>query len=130
MTDQTSAVPEWQAGQRVAFDHKMIKTIERVTPSGMPVVDGRKYNRNGEAREKTTNLWGRRHWIAPLTPDLEAQIVRLDGWRRAVNAAFDEVEKAEKWLRANNSRPPSEDAIATAERLAAAISTILGERVA
>lgn len=89
---------EWTVGQRVLLTARFdwlsrgtVEMVERVMPSGMPVVKGQTYRRNGAGRGENRNR------IAPLTPEKEREIAeaaRLQKARGQWEDAVDRIRKA------------------------------------
>lgn len=99
----------WTVGQRVAVGDDIL-TVERVTPSGMPVVSGKMYGKNGRTR-------GSRSWprdcVVPLTTELEAEITERKAiitqsvrWRKLCGAVARNLPQwgRDAWITADQLR--------------------------
>lgn len=110
---------EWKVGERVARlngrgDLLGTALVERVTPSGLPVVGGVTYRKDGDARGR--HRWSS-SWIKLMTPEYEAELaaeLREDAAWRAWSSAASLVSR----------RTLSPEAL---ERLAAAITAELAK---
>jgi hypothetical protein len=114
----------WQVGQSAVIDRRQIVTIERVTASGLAIVAGRKFSRDGKEITKST-IWDRSR-LEPMTPDIESEIDLVRRGNDAKSEAYKAIVAADKWLRTalgfpNERRVPDAATVVTAERLAVAL---------
>lgn len=62
----------WRPGQSVILDGEVTE-VERVTPAGWPVVEGRRFGPDGEERKKHYG-WGPRPQLRSATPEAVAEL--------------------------------------------------------
>lgn len=119
---------EWNVGQTAIINRQQIVTVERVTSSGRAVAGGRTFDVDGTERAGGDRF--RRARLEPLTPEIQAEIDLVDRGRKASNKAAAAVSAAEKWLQQSfgswGRRVPEAEDVEMAERLAAAIGSIMG----
>ena len=123
-------MPNWTPNQRVARDRTWIVTIDRVTQSGRAIIGDVTFDPNG--LERSSGDPYHRSRIEPLTPQIEAEIAlraRCSRVRMETRAA---LGAAETWwgnmFGGLRQRIPSIEEVNRAERLAAAIRSILEEK--
>jgi hypothetical protein len=118
----------WTVGQRAVINRNTVVTVDRVTPTGRPVVGNRTFDVNGIERVKG-NPW-RRPILEPLTAEIEAEMDLARRADRASEAVHDALEVADRWVRDNlsawNNTSPNVADVDRAERLAAAIRAVMG----
>lgn len=121
---------QWKVGQRAVISRTRVVTIERVTPAGRVIADGRTFNADGS--ERSSGAPYNRPKLEPFTPEIQAEMDLVIRGRKAANEAIVAVEMAEKWLRrtfsswGGRSVPDAED-VEKAEKLTAAIQQVLGD---
>jgi hypothetical protein len=117
----------WTIGQRCVINRDRIVTVERITPSGRVVADGRLFNADGTERRPTGRL--RRDRLEPLTPEIEAEVALRERAQDAYTEADKEVARAVKWMDSlfgwGRYKDRSADEVAKVETLAAAIRSVL-----
>jgi len=67
---------EWKEGQLVVLSYRgqrTLRTIERVTPSGLAVINGSKFGPSGRERGSARRVVSTQG-ISPASPELEAQV--------------------------------------------------------
>ena len=116
----------WRAGQRATIDRQRVVTVERVTPAGRAVVDGRIFEIDGI--ERTSGR--RRLKLELLTPEIQAEMDLIIGSQRVFGEAARLMDVAAKWLSAVYSpwrrRTEAED-VNRAEKLIVALREVMGE---
>ena len=123
---------KWFVGQEVSIDGRKIGTISHVTPKGRATVNNIVYDQDGWERE-AGSISTPRNKIEPLTPEIKAQIEVYLRSKAARYASKEAVREATRWLEKHFIVTPFRGEIASvadvekAERLAAAITEILGE---
>ena len=116
----------WTPGQKAVINRERVVTIDRVTPSGRAIVGDRTFEVDGIERCKSYP----RDRLAPLTPDIQAEMDLVTRGRVVNECAFRAIDDAERWRRqAFTSRghwavPTAED-VDRAWRLVDAIREIL-----
>ena len=89
-------VSKWYPGQTAVIDRSRIVTIERVTPKGYAIVEGRRFS---PLDEKHVSAYCGKEKLEPLTPEIQA---RMDQAKRAeidYKKLYARIEEAEKWRR-------------------------------
>jgi hypothetical protein len=117
----------WHPGQRAVIDRRQVVTIDRVTPSGRAVVGCRTFNEDGTERAAGDSI--RRSRLELLTPEIEAKMALIERWDAAQAPAFRAADDAERFMRQTfqrwGRRTPKPEDLDRAERLTAAIRTVL-----
>lgn len=123
MTNPTTI---WHVGQRATINRQTIVTIERVTPAGRPIANGRTFNADGTERLGDPF---RRSRLEPLTPEIQAEMDLVKRGQKASHDAFAAVEAADKWLRQAlgswGRKVPEAADVEKVEKLAAAIRHLM-----
>ena len=122
--------PVWQADQRVVIGRRKVVTIERVTPAGRVIADGRTFDKNG--LERRAGKHHERVKLELLTPEIEAEMAFSRRVAVTGQHAFNAVGDAQHWLQQRfHSFLPINPVnvkladIEIAERLTAAINQVL-----
>ena len=123
---------KWFVGQQVAIDRREIDTILHITRMGRVIVGDCVYDPDGfQLLETRVSFVPKK--IEPLTPEIKAKI----DYDARIEAAYDMFkaakETADIWvddrfcLPSYNRKPPNVADVEKVERLAAAITGVLGE---
>jgi hypothetical protein len=113
----------WTPGQQAVINRQTVVTIDRVTPAGRAVANGRTFDVDG--RERVAGDPYKRPKLEPLTPEIQAEMALVKHGRIASGALYSAIHNADCWQRKAFStwgyRVPDIDDVDRAERLAAAI---------
>lgn len=130
MSKSDSDTTGWRVGQQVIINRQIMTTIDRVTPSGRIVANGRTFNADG--RERSGGSSFRRAQLEHFTADIKAEIDLISRGREASRNAVAAIENADKWLRRAfgtwDKKVPDADDVAKAEKIASAIRQIMEYR--
>jgi hypothetical protein len=89
-------VGKWCPGQTAVIDRSRIVTIERVTPKGYAIVEGRRFS---PLDEKHVSAYCGKEKLEPLTPEIQAGMDQAKRAEIAYKKLYARIEEAEKWRR-------------------------------
>ncbi len=121
----------WIVGQRATINRQQIVTVERVTPAGRAIVEGRTFEVSG--RERTNGDFYSRPMLEPLTPEIQAEMDLVARGRKVFPEAHSLMDTAKHWLQSEYSawkhKIPKTEAMDRAEKLTAALRNLgFGEK--
>lgn len=119
----------WIAGQQAVISREIIVSIDRVTPAGRAIVNGRTFEVDG--RERTSGDTYRRSKLEPLSDEIKEEMALRERASRVSRDGYPRIERAEKWFRQAlgswGGRIPERGDVEKAERLVAAIADVMGD---
>lgn len=121
---------KWFVGQEVIINRTLpILHVDKVTPTGRAVVDGRTFDASGFERAPN-KIYGP-GLLEPMTNEIGEEIAFRERASNVFSLIYKKLDKLEVWRKKAFSlwtkEIPSAANVERAERLAAAIDAIMGE---